>query len=74
MRVSTSPGIDDLLDGLEGTARTGGARLVRWLLEQGTGPTIRAANPSLLPATRHLIGDDGSYLSARRSAHAKAST
>ncbi|MEY8015168.1 adenylate/guanylate cyclase domain-containing protein [Mycobacterium servetii] len=60
------PGIDDLLDGLEGTARTERAQLVRWLLEQGIGADeIRATNPPLLLATRHLIGDDGTYVSAR---------
>jgi len=38
--------IDDLLEGLEGTARTERAELVEWLLEQGiTADEIRAANP-----------------------------
>ena len=60
------PDIDDLLDGLEGTARTERAELVEWLLEQGiTADEIRATNPPLLLATRHLIGDDGTYVSAR---------
>ncbi len=58
--------IDDLLDGLEGTARTERAELVEWLLEQGiTADEIRATNPPLLLATRHLIGDDGTYVSTR---------
>ena len=58
--------IDDLLEGLEGTARTERAELVEWLLEQGiTADEIRAANPPLLLATRHLMGDDGTYVSAR---------
>jgi adenylate cyclase len=58
--------IDDLLDGLEGAARTERAELVGWLLEQGiTAEEIRATNPPLLLATRHLIGDDGTYVSAR---------
>jgi adenylate cyclase len=58
--------IDDLLDGLEDTARTERAELVQWLLEQGiTADEIRATNPPLLLATRHLIGDDGSYTSTR---------
>jgi adenylate cyclase len=58
--------IDDLLEGLEGTARTERAELVQWLLEQGiTAEEIRATNPPLLLATRHLIGDDGTYVSAR---------
>ncbi|BBY38518.1 pH-sensitive adenylate cyclase [Mycobacterium mantenii] len=58
--------IDDLLDGLEGTARAERAELVRWLLEQGvTAEEIRTTNPPLLLATRHLIGDDGTYVSTR---------
>ena len=58
--------IDDLLDGLEGTARTERAELVEWLLEQGiTAEEIRATDPPLLLATRHLIGDDGTYVSTR---------
>jgi adenylate cyclase len=58
--------IDDLLEGLEGAARTERAELVEWLLEQGiTADEIRATNPPLLLATRHLMGDDGTYVSAR---------
>jgi adenylate cyclase len=58
--------IDDLLDGLDGTARAERAELVEWLLAQGiTADEIRATNPPLLLATRHLIGDDGTYVSAR---------
>jgi adenylate cyclase len=58
--------IDDLLDGLEGTARAERAELVEWLLEQGiTADEIRATNPPLLLATRHLVGDDGTYVSTR---------
>jgi adenylate cyclase len=39
---------------------------VEWLLEQGiTADEIRTANPPLLLATRHLIGDDGTYVSTR---------
>ncbi|HEV7360258.1 MAG TPA: adenylate cyclase regulatory domain-containing protein, partial [Mycobacterium sp.] len=58
--------IDDLLDGVEGTARTERAELVQWLLEQGiTADEIRATNPPLLLASRRLIGDDGTYVSAR---------
>ena len=56
----------DLLDGLEGSARAERAELVEWLLEQGiTADEIRATNPPLLLATRHLVGDDGTYVSAR---------
>ncbi|WAJ43979.1 adenylate/guanylate cyclase domain-containing protein [Mycobacterium sp. Aquia_216] len=58
--------IDDLLDGLEGAARTERAELVGWLLEQGiTTDEIRATNPPLLLASRRVIGDDGTYVSAR---------
>ncbi|WP_197694669.1 adenylate/guanylate cyclase domain-containing protein [Mycobacterium sp. 852002-51971_SCH5477799-a] len=58
--------IDDLLEGLEGSARTERAELVKWLFEQGvTAEEIRTTNPPLLLATRHLIGDDGTYVSAR---------
>ena len=60
------PNIDDLLEGLEGTARTERAELVEWLLGEGITPgEIRAANPPLLLATRRLMGDDGTYVSAR---------
>jgi adenylate cyclase len=58
--------VDDLLDGLEGNARSERAELIEWLLGQGiTADEIRATNPPLLLATRHLIGDDGTYVSAR---------
>ncbi|OOK80569.1 adenylate cyclase domain protein [Mycobacterium kansasii] len=58
--------IADLLDGLDGTARAERAELIAWLLEQGiTADEIRLANPPLLLATRRLIGDDGTYVSAR---------
>ncbi|HSS25184.1 MAG TPA: adenylate/guanylate cyclase domain-containing protein [Mycobacterium sp.] len=60
------PNINDLLDGLEGTARTERAELLEWLLEQGiTADEIRVTNPPLLLATRHLVGDDGTYVSTR---------
>jgi adenylate cyclase len=58
--------IDDLLDGLDGPARTERAELVAWLLEQGiTVEEIRTTDPPLLLASRHLIGDDGTYVSTR---------
>lgn len=58
--------LDDLLGGLEGQARAERADLVRWLLEQGvTAEEIRTTNPPLLLASRHIIGDDGTYVSAR---------
>ncbi|MEB3051683.1 adenylate/guanylate cyclase domain-containing protein [Mycolicibacter sp. MYC123] len=65
------PEIDDLLDGLEGTARAERAELIDWLLEQGvTAEEIRSsASPTFL-ASRRLIGDDGTYVSAREVAAA----
>jgi adenylate cyclase len=58
--------IEDLLEGLEGAARTERAELVKWLLDQGITPDeIRTTNPPLLLATRHLVGDDGTYVSTR---------
>ncbi|WP_253848966.1 adenylate/guanylate cyclase domain-containing protein [Mycobacterium asiaticum] len=66
MAEHPEPNIDDLLEGLEGSARTERAELVKWLLEQGiTTEEIRRTNPPLLLASRHLLGDDGTYVSAR---------
>ncbi|OBF09358.1 cyclase [Mycobacterium sp. ACS4054] len=66
MEDGAEANIEDLLDGLEGSARAERAELVRWLLEQGISrEEIRATNPPLLLATRHLIGDDGTYVSTR---------
>ncbi|OBF45917.1 cyclase [Mycobacterium sp. 852002-50816_SCH5313054-b] len=66
MEDGAADNIEDLLEGLEGAARTERAELVRWLLEQGvTADEIRSTNPPLLLATRHLIGDDGTYVSTR---------
>ena len=63
--------IDGLLEGLEGTARTERIELVKWLFEQGiTMEEIRATNPPLLLATRHIIGDDGTYVSTREISEA----
>ena len=61
-----APDIESLLDGLEGTAREERAELIEWLLEQGiTAEEIRGTiSPMMLPA-RRLIGDDGTYVSAR---------
>ena len=58
--------IGDLLDGLDGTARTERAELIEWLLDQGiTADEIRSTSTPLLLASRHLVGDDGTYVSAR---------
>jgi adenylate cyclase len=57
---------DDLLDGLEGDARAERAELIEWLLEHGvTVEEIRGSLAPMLLASRRLIGDDGSYVSAR---------
>jgi adenylate cyclase len=57
---------DALLDGLEGSARAERAELIEWLLEQGiTVDEIRGAFAPMLLASRRVIGDDGSYVSAR---------
>jgi adenylate cyclase len=58
-----------LLDGLEGKARTERAELIPWLLEQGvTVEQIRGAFMPALLASRRLLGDDGTYVSARETA------
>jgi adenylate cyclase len=63
---AAEPNIQDLLDGLEGTARAERAELVEWLLEQGfTVDQIRGEFVPMLLATRRLMGDDGTYVSAR---------
>lgn len=55
-----------LLDGLEGRPREERAELIAWLLARGFPvETIRGAfAPMLLPA-RRLLGDDGTFVSAR---------
>ena len=57
-----------LLDGLEGKARAERAELIPWLLERGiTVEQIRGSfAPALLPA-RKILGDDGTYVSARET-------
>jgi adenylate cyclase len=56
----------ELLGGLEGSARAERAELIEWLMRHGfTVEQIRGAvAPMLLPAGR-LMGDDGTYMSAR---------
>jgi adenylate cyclase len=60
------PNIEKLLGDLEGSARAERAELIEWLLRHGfTVEQIRGAvAPMLLPAGR-LMGDDGTYMSAR---------
>ena len=55
-----------LLDGLEGNARAERAELIAWLLQRGfTVEQLRGAfAPMLLPA-RRMLGDDGTFVSAR---------
>ena len=61
-----SPDFTDLLDGLEGDARAERAELIGWLLEQGiTTDQIRDAYAPLLLASRRVLGDDGTLVSAR---------
>ncbi|MFL0182212.1 MULTISPECIES: adenylate/guanylate cyclase domain-containing protein [unclassified Mycobacterium] len=60
------PEIEDLLDGLDGTARAERAELIEWLLGQGiTAEEIRGNPSPMLLASRRLVGDDGTYVSAR---------
>jgi adenylate cyclase len=65
------PNIDALLDGLEGAARTERAELIEWLLGQGiTADEIRRSPAPMLVASRRLMGDDGTYVSAREISEA----
>lgn len=57
-----------LLDGLEGKARAERAELIPWLLDQGVSvEQIRGAFMPALLASRRLLGDDGTYVSARET-------
>jgi adenylate cyclase len=57
---------EELLGDLEGNARAERAELIEWLFEQGiTADEIRGAVAPTLLATRRLMGDDGSCVSAR---------
>jgi len=57
-----------LLDGLEGKARAERAELVAWLLEREvTVEQIRNAFAPMLLASRRVLGDDGTYVSARET-------
>jgi adenylate cyclase len=58
-----------LLDGLEGNARAERAELIAWLLQRGfTAEQIGGAFAPMLLAGRRLMGDDGTYVSAREIA------
>lgn len=57
-----------LLDGLEGKARAERKELIPWLLAKGiTVDQIRNAFAPMLLASRRLLGDDGTYVSARET-------
>lgn len=64
--AADDPELSELLDGLEGDARSQRAELLRWLL--GRGFSVEqlhgAFAPMLLPA-RRMLGDDGTFVSAR---------
>ncbi len=55
-----------LLDGLTGRSRVERAELIPWLLDQGvTVEQIRESFAPMLLAARQVLGDDGTYVSAR---------
>jgi adenylate cyclase len=57
-----------LLDGLDDKTRAERAELIPWLLEQGvTVEQVRGAFMPMLLASRRLLGDDGTYVSARET-------
>lgn len=56
-----------LLDGLEGSAREERAELIPWLLERGvTVAQIRDSYQPMLLASRRILGEDGTMMSARQ--------
>jgi len=56
-----------LLDGLTGRSRVERAELIPWLLDQGvTVDQIRESFAPMLLGARQVLGDDGTYLSARQ--------
>ena len=55
-----------LLDGLEGEARAERAELIAWLLQRGFGAEqLRGAFAPMLLPVRRMLGDDGTFVSAR---------
>lgn len=57
-----------LLDGLEGKARTERAELIEWLLTEGF--SVEQISSSFMPmllAARRVLGEDGTYVSARET-------
>ncbi|MFZ0906184.1 MAG: adenylate/guanylate cyclase domain-containing protein [Mycobacterium sp.] len=66
MDDTLDPDIEKLLGDLEGSARAERAELIEWLFEQGvTADEIRNAFAPMLLISRRVIGDDGTYMSAR---------
>ncbi len=64
---SFDPETSDLLDGLTGRARAERAELIPWLLEQGISvEQIRESFAPMLLSARRVLGDDGTYVSARQ--------
>ena len=58
--------MDELLGDLEGSARAERVELIEWLLAQGFSvEQIRSAVAPMLLAAGRLMGEDGSYVSAR---------
>lgn len=58
--------IEELLGDLEGSTRAERAELIEWLFEQGvTADEIRNAFAPMLLISRRVMGDDGTYMSAR---------
>jgi adenylate cyclase len=56
-----------LLDGLTGRTRVERAELIPWLLDQGvTVEQIRESFAPMLLSARQVLGDDGTYVSARQ--------
>lgn len=67
MTGSDNPTVQNLLGGLEGSARKERAELITWLLQQGvTLDEIRRAPMPMLLASRRIVGDDDDYVSARQ--------
>lgn len=59
--------VSGLLDGLEGQARAEREELVEWLLTKGFTPQrIGEAFSPMLLASRRILGDDGTLVSARQ--------
>ena len=66
MDDTPDPNIEELLGDLEGSARAERAELIEWLFEQGvTADEIRNAFAPMLLISRRVMGDDGTYMSAR---------